>query len=151
TLEPEGLDPDVRRLLDEQRKQFAGLVDAVVPIDLTRPEEGYEDVTYGGQHHRDTLLKFLPNAYRQSLLQLDEDVLERREMLLARALPSISQSAPLAGTAGAVPLPFVDIPIVAGLQTRLVYKLAKLYSQPHEARRFLEAAGIIGVGMLGRV
>ena len=50
-----------------------------------------------------------------------------------------------------MPIPFVDIPIVAGLQTRLVYKLANLYSQPHHAQRFLEAAGIIGAGVLGRV
>jgi uncharacterized protein (DUF697 family)/predicted GTPase len=151
TLEPEGLDPDVRRLLDEQRKRFEGLVDAVVPIDLTRPEEGFEDATYGGQHLRDMLLKFLPNAYRQSILKLDEDLTELREMLVARALPSILRTSALAGTAGAVPVPLVDIPIVAGLQTRLVYKLANLYSQPHEAKRFLEAAGIIGVGVLGRV
>jgi uncharacterized protein (DUF697 family) len=151
TLEPEGLDADVRRLLDEQRKKFQGLVDVVVPIDLTRPEEGYEDATYGGQHLRDTLLRFLPDAYRQSLLKLDEDMNELREMLLNRALPSILRTSALAGTAGAVPVPLVDIPIVAGLQTRLVYKLANLYSQPHHAQRFLEAAGIIGVGVLGRV
>ena len=151
TLEPEGLDPDVRRLLDEQRKKFHGLVDAVVPIDLTRAEEGYEDATYGGQHLRDTLLKFLPDAYRQSLLKLDEDMNELREMLLNRAFPSILRTATLAGTAGAVPVPLVDIPIVAALQSRLVYKLANLYGQPHQAQRFLEAAGIIGVGALGRV
>jgi uncharacterized protein (DUF697 family)/predicted GTPase len=151
TLEPEGIDSDVRRLLEEQRKRFHGLVDVVVPIDLTRPEEGFDDVTYGGQHLRDELLKVLPDAYRQSLLKLKEDLNELREMLLNRALPSILRTATLAGTAGAVPVPFVDIPIVAGLQTRLVYKLANLYSQPHHARRFLEAAGIIGVGALGRV
>jgi uncharacterized protein (DUF697 family)/predicted GTPase len=151
TLEPEGLDADVRRLLDEQRKKFHGLVDAVVPIDLTRAEEGFEDATYGGQHLRDTLLKFLPDAYRQSLLKLDEDMNELREMLLNRAFPSILRTATLAGTAGAVPVPLVDIPIVAALQSRLVYKLAKLYGQPHQAQRFLEAAGIIGVGALGRV
>ena len=151
TLEPDGLDSDVRRLLDEQRKRFHGLVDAVVPIDLTRPEEGFDDATYGGQHLRDTLLKFLPDAYRQSLLKLNDDLNELREMLLNRALPSILRTSALAATAGAVPVPFVDIPIVAGLQTRLVYKLAKLYSLEHHAQRFLEAAGIIGVGALGKV
>src|SRR5439155_15110696 len=31
--------------LEEQRRRFAGLYDFLVPIDLTRPEEGYHDPT----------------------------------------------------------------------------------------------------------
>lgn len=151
TLDPPGLPEDVRRLLGEQRRLFGPLVDAVVPIDLTRPEEGFNEPHYGGDHLRRTLLRFLPDAYRQSLLRLREDLNELRDLYLARAQPHIMTAAAMAATAGAVPVPLVDIPIVAGLQTRMVNKLAHLYGRPDEARRFLEMAGVIGLGMLGRV
>ena len=32
----------------------------MVPIDLTRPEEGFHDPNYGGEHFKQTLLKVLP-------------------------------------------------------------------------------------------
>ena len=35
----------------------------------------------------------------------------------------------LAATAGAVPLPWVDIPVVLGLQTHLALRIAKIYEQ----------------------
>lgn len=35
----------------------------------------------------------------------------------------------MAATAGASPLPWVDIPVVMGLQAHLVYRIAKLYRQ----------------------
>src|SRR5262245_5901718 len=38
-----GLPADLVRSLDEQRRRFESLVDRVVPVDLTRPEEGYTD------------------------------------------------------------------------------------------------------------
>src|SRR5262245_28096419 len=38
-----GVPQELQRSLDEQRRRFGGLVDHVVPIDLTRPEEGYAE------------------------------------------------------------------------------------------------------------
>src|SRR6516162_5189067 len=35
------------RSLEEQRRRFAGLVDKVVPVDLTWPEEGFTEANYG--------------------------------------------------------------------------------------------------------
>src|SRR5205814_2708306 len=134
TLDPPELLGDVRRLLTEQRRLFHDIADAIVPIDLTRAEEGFHEPTYGGDLLRQTLLQFLPDAYRQSLLRLREDLDELRDLYLQRAQPHILTAAAMAGTAGAVPVPFVDIPIVAGLQTRMVNKLARLHSQPQEAR-----------------
>lgn len=150
TLDPPDLPGDMLRLLNEQRRLFQGLVDDVVPIDLTRPEEGFAEPHYGGDHLRQALLRFLPDAYRESLMRLREDVDELRDLYLQRAQPHIMTASAMAATAGAVPVPLVDIPIVAGLQTRMVDKLARLYGQPQEARRFLEAAGVIGLGILGR-
>ena len=40
---------NLSRLMDEHRRAFDGLYDAVVPLDLTRPEEGFDDPNYGGE------------------------------------------------------------------------------------------------------
>src|SRR5262249_28788607 len=47
-LDPPALPSDLLRSIDEQRRRFAGLVDHVVPVDLTPPEEGFNDPEYGG-------------------------------------------------------------------------------------------------------
>ena len=50
--------PDpVPRLVAEQCERFAGLYDAVVPVDLTRPDEGYDDPNYGGEAFKRELLR----------------------------------------------------------------------------------------------
>jgi uncharacterized protein (DUF697 family) len=56
----------------------------------------------------------------------------------------------LAATAGAIPIPWVDLLILPGIQTRMIYHLAQLYGQPLTANRFLELAGTLGLGLLVR-
>jgi hypothetical protein len=41
--------PALTRSLDEQVRRFAGLVDYVVPVDLTLPEDGFNDPAFGSQ------------------------------------------------------------------------------------------------------
>ena len=67
--------------MDEQQRRFEDLIDHVVPIDLTQPEEGFTDVNYGGEHLKQVLLRALPAAYRQTLLTLDEAM----RMIVAQA------------------------------------------------------------------
>src|SRR5262245_30004217 len=62
----------LQRSLAEQAKRFEGLVDRIVPVDLTRPEEGFTEPNYGGEFLKQSLLEVLPGAYRQTLLTLDE-------------------------------------------------------------------------------
>src|SRR5262245_49898807 len=52
TLYPEGVAQDLIRSIAAQQERFKGLVDDIVPIDLTRPEEGYSDPDYGGAELR---------------------------------------------------------------------------------------------------
>src|SRR5205807_3204940 len=47
----------LHRSLAEQERRFAGLVDRVVPIDLTRPEEGFAEPNYGGELLKAVLLE----------------------------------------------------------------------------------------------
>ena len=58
-------------------------------MDLTRPEEGFDDPTYGGDHLKHTLMDVLPSAYRQTLLKLDEATHELQDLYARNALPQL--------------------------------------------------------------
>ena len=144
------LPENLRRSLDEQVRRFGGLFDRAVPIDLTSPEEGYREPNYGGAALRQALLEVMPAAFRQSLLNLDEAKRELQDIYSRRALPYIVSYASLAATAGAVPIPWLDLLILPAIQARLLAHLAKLYGQPLKATRFMELAGTLGLGILTR-
>lgn len=141
---------DLLRSLEEQHRRFDGLVDAVVPIDLTKPEEGFTDPVYGGERLKEVLLNYLPHAYRQTLLTLDEATADLKDWYARRALPHIAGYSSLAAAAGAMPIPWLDLFILPGIQTRMIYHLAQLYGQPLSAARFMELAGTLGMGLVIR-
>jgi uncharacterized protein (DUF697 family) len=92
----------------------------------------------------------LPAAYRQSLLTLHEAMKSLQDLNDRRALPHVIGHSMLAATAAAVPLPWVDIPVVAAIQTHLVYRLAGIYGQHLDRRTLLEIAGPVGGRLLAR-
>jgi uncharacterized protein (DUF697 family) len=141
---------DLRRSLLEQRRRFEGLVDDAVAIDLTRPEDGFADLNYGGERLRQALLLALPEAYRQALLTLDAQTRELQDLFARRALPHIIGYSTLAATAGAFPIPWADLAVLPGIKTRMVYHLAQLYGQPLGGQRFLELASTLGLGIMVR-
>lgn len=145
-----GVSADLLRSLDEQRRRFEGLVDRVVAIDLTPPEEGFNDPVYGGARLRQVLLEVLPAALRQTLLTLDEARHELGDLYARHALPHIVAYSSLAATAGALPVPLVDLVLLSGIQSRMIYHLAQLYGQPLTGKRFAEIASTLGLGLLMR-
>lgn len=147
---PTAVPDDLRRCLAAHTRAFAGLVDAVVPIDLTRPEDGFPDPNYGGEQLKATLLRFLPAAYRQTLLRLSEATETLKDVHRRHAEPIILGYATLAATAGAVPVPLVDLFIIPGIQVRMARHLAGVYGQPFSPERFREVAAALGVGLLAR-
>jgi uncharacterized protein (DUF697 family) len=136
--------------LEEQRRRFAGLVDAIVPIDLTPPMEGFNDSNYGGETLKQVLLDALPAAYRQTMITLDEATHELQDLYAQHALPHILGYSSLAASAGSIPIPWLDLLVIPGIQTRMVYHLAQFYGQPLSANRFLELAGSMGLGVIVR-
>ena len=44
----------------------------------------------------------------------------------------------------------LDLVLISGVQSRMVYHLAQLYGQPLTANRFMEVAGTLGFGLLFR-
>jgi uncharacterized protein (DUF697 family) len=149
-LEAPAAAEDLRRSLLEQRRRFEGLVDHVVPIDLTRPEEGFTEPDYGGDRLKQVLLDSLPKAYRQTLLTLDATTDELQDLFARHALPHIIGYSTLAATAGAFPIPWVDLFFLPSIHGRMIAHLAQLYGQPLTGTRFLEVAGTLGLGMAVR-
>jgi uncharacterized protein (DUF697 family) len=126
------------------------LFDALVPIDLTKPEDDFPDPDYGGEALKETLLNMLPGAYRQTLLRLKEATDTLKDVHLRHAEPVILGYATMAGTAGAVPIPFVDMLVIPGIQARMAQHLAGVYGQPMNQQRFREIAAAVGVGLVSR-
>jgi len=140
----------LRRCIDEHRRAFGGLFDACVPIDLTKPDDGFADPAYGGDELKQALLLALPGAYRQTLLRLKDATDALKDVHLRHAVPIILGYSSMAASAGAVPVPFLDLIIIPGVQSRMVTHLAQLYGQPMTAERFKEVAASLGVGILAR-
>src|SRR5262249_29167046 len=67
-----------------------------------------------------------------------------------KATPTIVAYSTLAGTAGALPVPVVDVVLLSAVQTRMVYDLANLYGQPLTRARFMELTSALGLGLLSR-
>ncbi len=141
---------NLQRSIDAQAERFRGLYDYLAPIDLTPPEEGFADPNYGGDWFKEALLKALPEAYRQTLLTLEAATHSLQDYYSRKALPHIVGFSSLAATAGAIPVPWVDMLILPGIQTQMIYHLAKLYGQPLSGQRFLELASTLGMGMMVR-
>lgn len=142
--------PALCQCIDEHRRAFAGLFDACVPIDVTRPDDGFADPTYGGEQLKRVLLGVLPGAYRQTLLRLKEATDALKDAHLRHAMPIILGYTSMAGTAGAVPIPFVDLVILPGIQARLAHHLGQIYGQPMTPERLRELGTAVGVGLVAR-
>lgn len=139
--QPSTLNPNLRRSLIEQTERFSGLVDRIVPLDLTKPEEGFAQPEFGGRRLEEALIEVLPAACRQALLHLDDVRRSLADLTARQALPIIIKYSSLAATAAATPLPLVDIPAVMALQTRLIYVLADLYDQKMNVELLTKMAG----------
>ena len=147
---PDAVPQPLRECIDEHRRAFGDLFDYCVPFDLTKPEEGFADPNYGGEQLKQTLLEVLPSAYRQTLLRLKEATDALKDAHLRHAMPIILGYTSVAGTAGAVPIPFVDMVLLPGIQARMAHHLAEIYGQPMTADRMKELATAVGVGIVAR-
>ncbi|HWL09328.1 MAG TPA: hypothetical protein VNQ76_13050, partial [Planctomicrobium sp.] len=141
---PEGIHEDLRRSLQKQYERFKGLVSCAVPIDITPKEEGFDQSSFGSDRLKATIIESLPNAYRQTLRQLEEVVAPLKDHTRKQAMPVILGTSTLAATAAAVPVPWIDIPVVMGLQTHLAYKLARIHRQRLDAQTIAHVSGGLG-------
>ena len=147
---PESLSTELRRCLVAQQERFSGLVDRIVAVDITPPEEGFTEPHFGGERLERTLEEMLPAAYRQVVMLL-HNVREQLQTLSDnKAWPTIVTYASLAATAAATPIPLMDIPAVLAIQGRMVYVLADLYGQRMQADLLWKMAAALGGQILAR-
>jgi uncharacterized protein (DUF697 family) len=141
---------EVLKLAALHKQDFDGLFDRVVLIDLTKPEEGYEVPDYGAAALRSALLEMLPQAYRETLLRFEtaNDALKAQH--LERVAPIIAGYCTLAATAGAIPIPGVDLLVLPGIQTKMIHALSGLSGNPERGTRFLEFTAALGLGVVAR-
>jgi uncharacterized protein (DUF697 family)/predicted GTPase len=140
----DSLPSELKRSLAEQSRRFSGLVDEIVPMDLTKPEEGFTNPHFGGERLKAALVRWLPEAYRQTFLTMTDVMESLKDLHEERAMPYVLSASTLAASAAAVPLPWIDIPVVMGVQSDLVRRLAGLYGQDFDAQHFLQIAGAVG-------
>jgi len=133
---PTEIPASLQTLIDEKAIQFAGIHDAVIPVDLTLLEDGFADPDFGGSRLKQAILDQLPQAYRQALLALKDARSMGESARKERVRWQVLASSALAGTAGAVPMPWVDIPVVLGIQAHLAVKIAGIHNQELTATRW---------------
>ena len=133
----------LRRSIEEQSRRFSGLVDEIVPVDLTKPEEGFAEPNFGGDRLKAALVRRLPDAYRQTFLTMTDVMDSLKDLHEERAMPYVLSAATMAASAAAVPVPWIDIPVVMGVQSELIRRLAALYGQHFDTKQFFQIAGAV--------
>lgn len=148
--DPARIPEKLRRSIDLHRQRFAGLYDAVVAIDLTQAEDGYIEPNFGGQRLKDTLIDLLPASFSQAFMNVEDTMDSLKDLHERRASQQVMAACTFAAAAAAVPIPWIDIPAVAGIQSHMVYQLARIYRQELNAAIFLKMASGIGGRVLVR-
>jgi uncharacterized protein (DUF697 family) len=124
---PTDLPGDLRRCLVAQQQRFRGLVDRIVPIDLTPADEGFIEPNFGGARLEQALVESLPAAFRQTLVMMHAVREQLQDLTERKAWP-----------------------VILSLQSRLVYLLADLYGQPLQGKLLGQMAGALGGQMAAR-
>ncbi|MCI0654810.1 MAG: GTP-binding DUF697 domain-containing protein [Methylococcaceae bacterium] len=141
---------NLRRSLRHQRKMVidAGVEAIFVALDFTLPEDGYEPVFYGLDAFWDALEHGLPQGAMVLLRDAKEAREQIRDLYRATVHPHIVSYSIVAAIAGAVPLPFVDMPVVAAIQLKLFQTIASVYQQSLSRERLQDIGSAIGVAFL---
>lgn len=139
----------VRSLRQQQDMvESAGVNARFVPLDFTLPEDDFEPVFYGLEAFWNALEQSLPEGIMVLLRDAKEAREEIKDLYRSTVHPHIISYSVAAGMVGAVPLPFVDMPLVAAIQLKLFQTIASVYQQPLSRERLQDIGSAIGVGFL---
>jgi len=133
-----------QQALEAQQQRFAGLYDQVVPIDLTQPEDGFQPPDFRGQKLKAALLELFPAAIRQTFYKLEQVNSALGDLQKQRCAPVIMAHSVLAASVAALPLPWLDMPVVLGIQTNLARKLAVIHQQSLDRSNLTQIMGLLG-------
>jgi len=141
---PHDLPGNLLDSLKAQLERFSGLYDDYVTIDLTKPEEGFDQPDFGGMRMKRALLHQLPMAYQQTMVQLDSMRNALGNLHKEQCAPIILAHSVLAASVAAVPVPWIDIPAVLAIQSSLARRLALLNHQTLDATTLAQVSGVLG-------
>ena len=139
---PEGDWPEVTQAVERQYERFDGLFDRAACVDLTPVEWGMAEPEFGGEALKDAVLSLLPEAQRHAVASaiLQKSDAPDHGHLDAKILAYSCAAA----SAAAVPLPWVDIPVVAGLQWHLTKVVAEAHGQPFDRAAVARMSAMLG-------
>lgn len=147
----DGIPEKLRRSLLEQRTLFKGINAQFVPVDLTLPEDGFDPVNYG----LDAFWRSLETALPQGIALMLRDMKALRKELHDAygnaAHPHIIAYALLSGAAGAVPVPFIDIPIVTLVQAKMFQTIASIYQYQPDKKNWAEISSALGITLVTNI
>lgn len=143
-----GLPPALTDALHKQREMFSQLPGpgpiAFVPIDFTRPEDGYNPHDYGREALVDAIANVGSSALGAALADLSASKGEKSESnhLLIIGYASAAAAADL--------VPIAAVAAVPAVQAKLLHALSKKHGLEWSRRMSLEFAGALGTGALTR-
>ena len=134
----EAMAPAIRKQLE----RFEGLFDRAVCVDLTPVEWGFAEPDYGGDRLKDAILGLLPEAQKHavSMAVLQKSASPAHDHLDAKILAYACAAA----SAAAVPLPWVDLPVVAALQWHLTKIVAGAHNVPFDRTAVARMSALLG-------
>lgn len=139
------------QVLLHQHDWFKGLPVHFVPVDFTLPEDGFEPVDYGLIALWDTIESVLP-AGVIGLLRGTELHKHLLDFHAQQVRPHLIGYAVLNVVMGAIPV--VGLPLVLGVQAKLLHSIASIYNLELTRRLYAEFAALmgagVGVGLIGR-
>ena len=140
------------RSLAVQRERIAALRPGIrfVPVDFTRPDDGYAPMFYGVEALWTALEAALPEGMLAAA-RAAGDLGRVLDATFARAAhPHIIGHATAAAAAGAVPVPLVDLPLTTLVQAKMFQSIASIYRRPVSKEMLAEFGSALGVGLLSR-
>lgn len=142
---------DLNRSLLAQRELFKGIDAQFVPVDLTLPEDGYRPENYGLEAFWNCLEQALPDGIAMMLHEMKDIRKELHDAYSKAAHPHILAYGLLSGAAGAVPMPFVDIPVVTLLQAKMIQTIASIYNYKLDRKSWAEISSALGISLLSNI
>ena len=138
---------DLARTLAFQRTLLDGMPGsgtiAFVPVDFTRPGDGFEPRHYGLETMRDALLHVAPAAIAAALTPADTGgarAIRARGHILGYA----------AAAAAADVVPVAGIVAVPGIQAKMLHSVGAIYGVEWDRRTFGEFTAALGTGVVVR-
>jgi uncharacterized protein (DUF697 family)/DNA-binding NarL/FixJ family response regulator len=150
---PDSVPHELARSLLAQREWFDKEPVRFVPLDFTFADHGqrvYEPADYG----LDALWRAIEAAMPLGLREMVRNNIAVRKRLhdtyFDAAHPHVLVYAGAAGGAGAIPVPYIDVPVVLAIQAKLFHTIGAIYGQPMNVQQMATIASGLGIGYFAR-